>query len=228
MLPRKLEPEVMDSPEEAGDYDSMDHSEVNRAFADEFLEAFSPVAPERGLTSVLDVGTGTAQIPIEIVRRRKDIRITAVDLAANMLQLAQRNVIRDGFADRIKLDQVDAKGLPYGSGAFDAVISNSIIHHIPQPRDVFREIVRVAKAGGCLFIRDLLRPPDLTTLAHLVATYADDSNQHQRQMFADSLHAALVLEEVRELLRQSGLPPEWARQTSDRHWTISGQIPEPV
>jgi hypothetical protein len=41
-------------------------------------------------------------------------------------------------------------------------------------------------------------------------------------MFADSLHAALTLEEVRELLDELQLPAEWVTQTSDRHWTIAG------
>ena len=39
MLPRTLEPEVMDSPEEARDYDAMDHAEVNRKFVDDLLAA---------------------------------------------------------------------------------------------------------------------------------------------------------------------------------------------
>ena len=36
-LRRVLEPEVMDSPEEAGDYDSMDHGDVNRLFVSDLL-----------------------------------------------------------------------------------------------------------------------------------------------------------------------------------------------
>ncbi len=63
MLPRVLEPEVMDSPEEARDYDAMDHAEVNRVFVADFLR-FWP-----GSGFVLDVGTGTAQIPIELCRQ---------------------------------------------------------------------------------------------------------------------------------------------------------------
>jgi ubiquinone/menaquinone biosynthesis C-methylase UbiE len=224
MLPRTLEPEVMDSPEEAGDYDAMDHSEVNRAFAVDFLDSLGESAEAPRAISILDVGTGTAQIPIEIAGRRKDLRITGVDLATNMLQLAQRTIIREGFVDRIKLDQVDAKGLPYSPATFDAVISNSIIHHIPEPRAAFCEMVRVLKPGGRLFVRDLLRPPDLESLMRIVATYAADANPHQRQMFDDSLHAALALEEVQELLRNAGLPVDWARQTTDRHWTISGRL----
>ncbi|HEY3966477.1 MAG TPA: class I SAM-dependent methyltransferase [Planctomycetaceae bacterium] len=223
MLPRILEPEVMDSAAEAVDYDQMDHSQVNRLFADDFL-ALCPIA---GIAEqpwqVLDAGTGTAQIPIEIGLRRTDLRITAVDLAAHMLQLAQRNVIREGLSGTIKLEQVDAKSLPYAAGAFNAVISNSIIHHIPEPRTVFREMARVLRPAGILFVRDLLRPADVATLDRLVVTYAGDGNDHQRQMFRESLHAALTLDETRELLRDVGLPVTWASQTSDRHWTIATQ-----
>jgi ubiquinone/menaquinone biosynthesis C-methylase UbiE len=223
MLPRILEPEVMDTLTEAVDYDSMDHAEVNRLFAEDFLAMPTERLPGRAVCRLLDVGTGTAQIPIEICRRRNDLRMTAVDLAAHMLQIAQRNVITAVLTTQIRLEQVDAKRLPYADAEFDAVISNSIVHHIPEPRTVFREMVRVLRSGGSLFVRDLLRPPDRETLEQLVARYAAEANDHQRQMFHDSLHAALSLDEVRDLVQDAGLQGEWARQTSDRHWTVAGR-----
>lgn len=224
MLPRVLEPEVMDSEAEAVDYDCMDHAEVNRRFVDHLLEHHVPDAssPGRDLR-VLDVGTGTAQIPLELCARGLPLHVTAIDLAAHMLQLGQRNVIRSGFQSRIKLEHVDAKDLPYGTGEFDWVISNSIIHHIPEPLAVLREMIRVLRTGGLLFVRDLLRPADLGTLQYLVDTYAAGANGHQRQMFDDSLHAALTLGEVAAMLAQLGLPPTWVSQTTDRHWTIVGR-----
>jgi ubiquinone/menaquinone biosynthesis C-methylase UbiE len=225
MLTRTLEPEVMDSLAEAVDYDGMDHAEVNRQFADDFLTAgFGPSAG-KGMICVLDVGTGTAQIPIEICRRRRDLRVTGIDLAGHMLQLGQRNVIREGLTSQIKLEQVDAKSLPYADAAFEAVISNSIIHHIPDPRSAFREMVRVLRPDGALFIRDLLRPRDSEALEKIVAAYAGQANDHQQRMFHDSLHAALSLDEVCALLRDAGLPSDWASQTSDRHWTVAGRLP---
>ena len=225
MLPRSLEPEVMDTEGDAVEYDSMDHAEVNRLFADDFL-ALSPAGvPGEAAASVLDVGTGTAQIPIEICRRRDDLRITALDLAASMLQLAQRNVVRTGQTSQIKLEQADAKALPYADARFDAVISNSMIHHIPEPRFSFREMVRVLRPRGVLFVRDLLRPADRESLERLVAAYAGDAHLHQQQMFRESLHAALTLADVGELLCDAKCPAEWVRQTSDRHWTIAGILP---
>src|SRR5438105_4055267 len=140
MLPRVLEPEVMDSAEEARDYDAMDHSQVNRAFVVDFLAFFTPLTPLPG-NIVLDVGTGTAQIPIELCRQNAIVNVVAVDLAEHMLRVAKENVQRAGLANRIRLERVDAKRSPGPAGRFAAVISNSIVHHIPEPAAVLAEMV---------------------------------------------------------------------------------------
>jgi hypothetical protein len=80
-------------------------------------------------------------------------------------------------------------------------------------------MARVAPAGGLLFVRDLLRPDDEATLRRLVETYAGGANAHQQKMFADSLHAALTLAEIREHVAALGFDPATVRQTTDRHWT---------
>jgi ubiquinone/menaquinone biosynthesis C-methylase UbiE len=213
MLPRVLEPEVMASAEEARDYDAMDHAAVNRAFVADFLTAWDGAGP------VLDAGTGTAQIPIELCRRAGDVGVVGIDLAEPMLRVGRDNVARAGLGERIRLEVRDAKQLPYAGGTFGAVISNSIVHHIPQPAGVLAEMVRVTAPGGLLFVRDLLRPGDDASVRHLVQTYAGDANAHQRQMFEASLRAALTLAEIRALVGQLGFDPEAVRQTTDRHWT---------
>jgi ubiquinone/menaquinone biosynthesis C-methylase UbiE len=220
MLPRVLEPEVMDSEAEARDYDAMDHAAVNRAFVDDFLAAWPGGGP------VLDVGTGTAQIPVELCRRHPAVQVTAIDLAEHMLRLGRDNVRRAGLTGRVRLERVDAKRLPYPDGSFAAVISNSIVHHIPEPGAVLAEMVRVAAAGGVLFVRDLLRPDDAAAVDRLVALHAAGANDHQRQMFADSLRAALTLDEVRALVAPLGFDPASVRQTTDRHWTWVGRKAE--
>src|SRR6185369_16390236 len=107
MLPRILEPEVMDTPEEARDYDAMDHSAVNRVFVADFLTVWG------GANPILDVGAGTAQIPIELCRQSATARVVAIDLAEQMLRVGRENVCRAGLDNRIELRLVDAKGLPF-------------------------------------------------------------------------------------------------------------------
>ena len=215
MLHRVLETEAMDSAEEALDYNSMDHGEVNQVFAADLLAA--GLAAEEG--EILDLGTGTALIPIELCRRVPNARVLAVDVAEHMLALGRQNVEKAGLAGPIRLERIDAKRLPYRDGQFATVISNSIIHHLSDPSAAINEAWRVTAPGGLIFFRDLFRPDNETVLCHLVETYAAGANQRQQQMLADSFRAALTVEEVRRLIIPLGMPPETVRATSDRHWT---------
>jgi ubiquinone/menaquinone biosynthesis C-methylase UbiE len=213
----------MDSAEEARDYDSMDHSGVNHVFVDDLLlaaqEAGLALSSAEMLDEMLDLGTGTALIPIELCRRAAGVRIVAIDLAEEMVKLARLNVNRAGFGDRIRLQRVDSKQLSYADGMFAAVISNSIVHHIPEPGAVLAEAVRVVRPGGLIFIRDLLRPRDDATVRDLVELYAAGANQRQRALFDASLRAALDLGEIRALTASLGFAPDRVQATSDRHWT---------
>jgi ubiquinone/menaquinone biosynthesis C-methylase UbiE len=213
MLERILEPEVMDSAEEARDYDTMDHSAVNRVFVDDFQAIWDKRGP------ILDVGTGTAQIPIELCHRSTTAQVVAIDLAEHMLAQGRKNVQLAHLADRIRLEKENARSLSYADGSFFAVISNSIIHHIPAPTAAVAQIVRVCASGGTIYVRDLMRPTDEPMLEHLVQTYAGSANAHQQKMFADSLHAALTLAEMRLIVSQFDFAPETVQPTSDRHWT---------
>ena len=138
MLERVLEPEVMDSPEEAQDYNAMDHSQVNRVFVTDFLAVWN------GLGPILDLGTGTALIPIEFCRQSPVGEIVGIDAAVHMLRVGRKNIKQAGLEARLQLTLVDAKQMPYSDGEFPALMSNSIIHHIPEPFGVFAELARVA------------------------------------------------------------------------------------
>jgi ubiquinone/menaquinone biosynthesis C-methylase UbiE len=220
MLSRQLEPEVMDTAEEAADYDAMDHREVNRRYVDDLLReaASRTIRPGR----VLDVGTGTALIPIELCRQAgSTCEVLGIDLADAMLAQGRRNVDRAGLVDRIQLKRLDAKDLPLPDAAFDIVMSNSIIHHIPEPSACLAEMVRLVRIGGLLFVRDLFRPESGADVERLVSQYAGSESQRQQQLFRQSLHASLTVDEVRSLTTPLGIASEAIRATSDRHWTLT-------
>jgi len=228
MLPRVLEPEVMDTPEEARDYDAMDHAAVNRAFCEDLLAALPE--PKR----VLDVGTGTARIPIELCRRAPSAEVVAIDLAEHMLDLARKNIKRAALGSRVTVTKIDAKALPYPEGAFSAVVSNSIVHHIPEPASVLAEMWRVTSQGGLLFVRDLYRPDTEAEIDRLVALHGGErpadpaavtSFESQRSLLRASLAAALTVAEVVALVAPLGIPASAVRMNSDRHWTLSAVKP---
>lgn len=238
MFARVLEPEVMDTADEARDYDSMDHAAVNARFCDDFL-AFASQGGRPALGSmvpsrVIDFGTGTALIPVELCARAAGFGVVAIDLADHMLALARVNVTRAGLSNRVLLERVDAKGTPYEDGAFGATISNSIVHHIPEPQRCLAEMWRVTASGGLLFVRDLHRPDSEAEVDRLVALYggqppADPALvapfENQRALFRASLCASLTVEEVAAMVAPLGVPASAIRMTSDRHWTLACEKP---
>lgn len=224
-LERTLETEVMDTEDEARDYDAMDHGEVNARFVSDLL-ALRPRVGE-----VLDVGTGTARIPIELCTRAPGATVVAIDLADHMLALARVNVARVKMEARIVLEKRDAKSAGWEDGKFEVVISNTILHHIPEPIDLVREMWRLTGRGGTIFLRDLARPGSAAEVDALVEKYggapaSDDprvvaAHERQRALFAASLHAGLTLDEMRSRVRALGIPESAVTMTSDRHWTLA-------
>jgi len=223
MLPRVLEPESMDTAEDVEQYDAMDHREVNDRFVADFLAAHGPC---RG-GEILDLGAGTARISIALALADPNARIRAVDLAPAMIERANLNVAEAGLSDRVRCALADAKtlGNALGGLGFEAVISNSIIHHLADPLPVVADMVARTEPGGTLMVRDLVRPDDEETLERLVEQYADGESPHARALFHASLHAALTLAEIRAVAAGVGLPADCVSMTSDRHWTLIWKRP---
>ncbi len=87
----------------------MDHSTVNRIFVEDLLAA----CPAPG--TVLDLGTGTALIPIELCRRELHCQILAVDAAQEMLALGRQNIKAANLSGRIHLFTGRCQTTPVGS-----------------------------------------------------------------------------------------------------------------
>lgn len=220
-MQRVLEPEVMDSWEEAVEYDAMDFTEVNSAFAERAIALSARFANALGLSAakVLDAGTGTARIPILICQQCPHWQITGIDMAQSMLKVGLKNVEQAKLQQQISLELVDAKQLPYLDGQFDLVISNSLVHHLPDPLPFFRQLKRVLKPNGAILIRDLIRPVSEKIMTALVDSIGTEYDAHQKLLFHNSLHAAFTLDEIKELVDKAGLEGVKVYQSSDRHWT---------
>jgi ubiquinone/menaquinone biosynthesis C-methylase UbiE len=128
-MKRVLEPEVMDTPSEATDYDAMDLTEVNTDFAKQAI-ALGPA--EKAL--VLDAGTGPGRIPVLMCQMQPQWQIIAIDLAKSMLQIASQHIQQANLQSRIHLQLVDAKCLPtkMKSLIWLCLIASSTIYPIPR------------------------------------------------------------------------------------------------
>jgi ubiquinone/menaquinone biosynthesis C-methylase UbiE len=214
MLNRILEPEVMDDAEEAHAYDAMDHTQANMAFVERLLE----LGIDR-CEKALDLGTGPGDIPILLCGPTQHTTILAIDYAQTMLDLAEHKVGVAGLSSRITLARMDVKALDLPDRSFDAVFSNTILHHIPEPGAMLAEAARVLKPDGLLLIRDLYRPQSQQELDALVEQHGGD-DPTQRKLFAESLHAALTPDELREHASASGLTDCEIVVDTDRHMSL--------
>jgi ubiquinone/menaquinone biosynthesis C-methylase UbiE len=143
-----------------------------------------------------------------------------VDLSEHMLSHARAARDASLFADRLDYRRGDAKALEFPDACFDAVYSNTILHHIPEPASFLREAHRVLHPGGALLIRDLFRPATAERVEELVSRHAGDATLAQRALFRDSLHAALTPEELRRAADAAGLEQAQLVVDTDRHVSL--------
>ena len=220
MIPRTLEPESMDSEKEVDEYENMDHSAVNLQFVDDLF--VGKVGPQ-----VIDLGCGPGAIAVLVAQRDLSFQVMAVDSATSMLDAARMEIELGGVLGQVQLEHADAKSLVEFSDAMaDTVISNSLIHHIAEPRSVLKNAIRLLRPGGRIFIRDLYRPADSEEVERLVSLYCGEETEYAQQLFRQSLHAALTLDEVREVAGGFGILDLHVQMTSDRHWTIDWTRPD--
>jgi ubiquinone/menaquinone biosynthesis C-methylase UbiE len=121
--------------------------------------------PWRGDENVLDVGCGRGLFLIGAAKQLKTGKATGVDiwqpddLSGNNAEAALANARTEGVQGRVKIENADARKLPFAANSFDVVLSSLAIHNI-HPRleraKALREIARVLKAGGYLVIFDIL------------------------------------------------------------------------
>jgi ubiquinone/menaquinone biosynthesis C-methylase UbiE len=100
------------------------------------------------------------------------------------------------------------------------VVCNSLVHHIPDPEQLFRELKRILRPQAAVFIKDLHRPASKLELEQLVDTYARGSTAYQRQSFFDSIHAGLTVPEIQAICERIDWPDVEVRRCSDRHWCV--------
>lgn len=213
MIPRVLEPEAMDTPEESEAYDAMDHSAANAAFVERLVELGA-----RGF--VLDLCTGPGRIPLLLCDRLQDVRVVGIDLARHMLRLAEEHRARSRHRERIEFRLGDAKGLEFDDRVFDAVCCNGSLHHIPEPGAFLAEARRVLRPGGVLLVRDLFRPESPERVRELVQLHAAGATDHQKELFRASFNAALTPEELREAADTAGFADAELVIDSDRHMSL--------
>lgn len=218
-MDRILEPELMDDPAQAEAYAAADFSAENQGFVDRFKEYF----PEFSQGNVLDLGCGPGDIPIRFAKLYPACQVIGVDASAPMIQLGEQAVKQAGLADRITLRCERYEDIA-GARIVDAVISNSLLHHLPNPLQFWQKIRQLVRPGAPVLVMDLLRPESPEAARAIVDRYAAGAPDILRRDFYNSLLAAFTEDEVTTQLARMNLTRLLLDVPDDRHWVVGGLI----
>ena len=100
---------------------------------------------------ILDIGTGTGTLAIEILRRWPDVRVTAIDASTEMIAKAGSEADRlltPGQRDRLDLRVAVADELGLADGSVDVAVSSFVLQLVPSRARALREARRVLRPGG--------------------------------------------------------------------------------
>lgn len=202
-------------------YAEADFSEPHGQLLDALRERL-PGLPARG--DALDLGCGPADVTLRFARAFPGWTVDGVDAAAAMLRLGRERVHAEGLADRVRLAACRLPDDPTPRASYGLVLSNSLLHHLPEPAVLWQVAKTRAEPGGQIFVMDLHRPETPDAALALVERHAAGEPDLLRRDFHASLHAAYTLREIRGQLATAGLAHLGSECVSDRHWIVWGRV----
>lgn len=221
-MQRIPEPELMDESDQALAYANADFAEPNQRF----VEAFAAEFPGFGRGSVLDLGCGPGDIVIRLAQRFPGLTVHGLDGSGAMLAHGRERLARlPGLRGRVQFVEGVLPGARLPRPSYDAVTSNSLLHHLHDPAVLWRSVLEAGAPGAAVLVMDLFRPDSPQRARAIVEQYAGAEPDVLKRDFFQSLCAAFTAEEVRGQLAASGLADLAVRVVSDRHMTVSGRLP---
>jgi ubiquinone/menaquinone biosynthesis C-methylase UbiE len=218
-MERIPEPELMDEQEQASAYAAADWSESHSKIPVYFRERFPDFSGGR----VLDLGCGAADVTVRFVLAFPGVTALGVDGSDAMLEFGRRRVREAGLDARIRLENHYLPDPLLEKQEFDAVICNSLLHHVTDPAALWRTAARCARPGAPVLLIDLLRPADHETVVRMVQEQAQGAPPVLQRDFIASLHAAYTVDEVKEQLWAAGLPKFRVDQVDELHFVGWGR-----
>jgi cyclopropane fatty-acyl-phospholipid synthase-like methyltransferase len=220
-MERVPEPELMDEPAQAAAYSEADFAQPHQRFADEAAGRFPELRAGHG--TLLDVGCGPGDVTVRLARACPGWTVVGVDGAPEMLRLARARIDAEHLGHRVRIERARLPAPTLLTRRFDALASNSLLHHLADPATLWELVVRCVRLNAPVAVMDLRRPSSTATFDRLVAELPEDTPEVLRADFAHSLRAAYIPSEIRTQLRAAGLGHLVVEELTDRHLLVSGR-----
>ena len=170
--------------------------------------------PKERTISILDIGTGPGFFPI-VLKQMGYTKVTAIDASANMLQIAQENLLKYGgeTPDTIRYLQMNAQELDFEPEYFDVIMMRNVTWNLENPEKAYEAWLRALKPGGQLLIYDAnwysyLNDPAIRSQFENNLKIVS-SEQLEDYWHGEGVDEALIEEIARQLPLTKRLRPGW-------------------
>lgn len=238
-MQRIPEPERMEEPEQVAAYAAADFQASDSAFVDRFqlLCQQHAVHLSKG-DLVLDLGCGPGNISERLAAAYPSCHVIGIDASRPMIETARQRLqsittkpvnlgylqmdLHDLSDPAQKKDCGAKKGLSPGQAM--AVVSNSLLHHLHNPEQLWRATQHFGVPGALVHHRDLRRPKTPEAAVELRERHLPTAPQVLQKDYLASLHAAFTAEEVRRQLADAGLHSLEVVEVEDRYLDVVGRL----
>ena len=146
---------------------------------------------------VLDIGCGYGGLIKRLNSLRKNLHFTGIDISKNMLKLAKNYMKKD-----LKFLFMSAEKLNFDKETFDLIICKETLHHFSKPTRALKEMLRVLKKDGVIYITDLRRDSPKKAINRIIKE-TSLINPINAIQYIDSLKASYTLLEIKKLLKRA-------------------------
>ena len=225
MILRTPEPEVMNDPLQVDAYAAADFSDTDQAMVDRIatlLESSGHPLPDRA--RLLDLGCGPGNITARLAQRWPHCSVLGLDGADRMIAVADDRRRAAGISrERLRYDKALLPLSQAGRPA-DLIVSNSLLHHLHDPHQLWSSLVPLASNHCLVLHRDLRRPDSEASIDQLCDRHVADAPAVLQRDYRASLHASFTPDEVLAQLRDAGLGNLQVTAVEDRYLEVSGWI----
>jgi ubiquinone/menaquinone biosynthesis C-methylase UbiE len=103
---------------------------------------------------LLDVGCGPGSITRGLAERLAPGQVIGLDLSSETLAAARQDAVARGLTN-LRYEAGSVYDLPFPDASFDVVFAHQVLQHLREPGTALREMLRVARVGGLIAVRDV-------------------------------------------------------------------------
>jgi demethylmenaquinone methyltransferase / 2-methoxy-6-polyprenyl-1,4-benzoquinol methylase len=138
-------------------YDFLNHFlsvGIDKGWRKKAIRELGTVKPK----TILDVATGTADMPVMMMKFLSPERIVGIDISEGMLDLGKQKIAKTGLQQSICLQKGDAEEIAFPDSSFDGITVSFGVRNFQNLEKGISEMYRVLKPGGKLVILEFSRP----------------------------------------------------------------------